>query len=67
MLLYVFLSGTLEGAVRFEPASLGSEGLVEVHDDELHGCRDFRGDLGEVHHHVQRRVCSPGEKGTVGS
>ena len=66
MLLYVFMSGASEGPVCIELASLGSEGLVEVRDSELHSCRDFSGDLGEVHHHVQRRVCSPGGEGTVG-
>ena len=60
------MPGAPEGTVRFEPAPSGSEGLVEVRDVELHSCRDFGGDLGEVHHHIQRRVCSPSGEGTVG-
>ena len=67
MLLHVLMSGASEGTVHIEPALLGSEGLVEVRDGELHFCRYFSGDLGEVHHHVQRRVCSPSGEGTVGS
>nr|KAJ0188349.1 hypothetical protein LSAT_V11C900476550 [Lactuca sativa] len=59
------MSRASEDTVRFEPASLGSEGLVEVRDNELHSCRDFSGDLGEVHRQVQRRVCSPGGEGTL--
>ena len=67
MLLHLFVSGASEGTVRVKPAPLGSKGLVEVCDDKLHSGRDPRGDLGEVHHHVQRRVCSGGGKGMVGT
>ena len=40
---------------------------MEVCDDKLHSYRDFGGDLGEVHRHLQRRVRSPGGEGMVGT
>ena len=62
----MFLPRAFEGSVRIEPASLGSEGLVEVCDSQFYSYRAYYSDLGEVYFDVLRWVYSPSGEGTVG-